>query len=189
MAKDIIVFDLDGTICDITHRLKYVQNDPPDWDTFFKKCVDDVPKEWAVKLAVGMAHVGLEIVVVSARSQVVLKETQEWFDKHWGSYGFVDKNRTACGGLYNYKLNLIRPDKDYTPDDKLKRDWLNASGIKDRILFVVDDRTRVVDMWRAEGLTCLQCDRWEERKRPKKNQVMVGGTGNIQAGGDVIINK
>jgi hypothetical protein len=173
MAKDIVVFDLDGTVADITHRLHLVQTGTPNWPRFFKECVNDVPKEWALFLALGMAAIGKKIVVVSARSQEVQKETEEWFAKHWKDIP--------------YELNLIRPQGDYTPDDDMKRAWLNASGIKDRILFIVDDRTRVVDMWRAEGLTCLQCDRWEEFKRPRKSQVMVGGTGNIQAGGDVII--
>jgi len=27
-----------------------------------------------------------------------------------------------------------------------------------RIEFVVDDRQQVVDMWRRNGITCLQCD-------------------------------
>ena len=31
-----------------------------------------------------------------------------------------------------------------------------ATGIR-RVLFVVEDRSRVVEMWRAEGLVCLQC--------------------------------
>lgn len=154
MSKNIILFDLDGTIADITHRLKYVQTPIPDWERFFKECVNDVPNEWAWALALAMAGMGKKIVVVSARSQVVLSETQEWFAKHWKDIP--------------HELNLIRPDKDYTPDDKLKLAWLNASGIKDRILFVVDDRQRVVDMWRANGLTCLQCNSWPEYKRPKK---------------------
>jgi hypothetical protein len=35
-------------------------------------------------------------------------------------------------------------------------DALKAEG-KD-ILFAVDDRQQVVDMWRRNGITCLQCD-------------------------------
>ena len=43
-----------------------------------------------------------------------------------------------------------------------------------RVLFVVDDRQRVVDMWRAEGITCLQCEAWPEYKRPKKEKANAG---------------
>jgi hypothetical protein len=28
---------------------------------------------------------------------------------------------------------------------------------KRKVLFVVEDRNRVVEMWRKEGLVCLQC--------------------------------
>ena len=63
--------------------------------------------------------------------------------------------------------------KDYTPDQDLKKKWLYSFG-KDRVLFVVDDRQRVVDMWRAEGITCLQCEAWPEYKRPKKEKANAG---------------
>ena len=59
-------------------------------------------------------------------------------------------------------LYLLRGEHDkFTPDQDLKRTWLNQFG-KEDILFVVDDRQKVVDMWREEGLTCLQCADWEE---------------------------
>ena len=37
-----------------------------------------------------------------------------------------------------------------------KREML-AGLDRSRILFVVEDRSRVVEMWRSEGLACLQC--------------------------------
>lgn len=160
MEKDTVLFDLDGTVADITHRLKYVQTPTPDWPRFFKECVNDVPKPWARELARALMFAGYRVVIVSARSRVVEQETRDWFIKHWGP------------GYMPEAIHLIRPDKDSTPDDKLKREWLYSWGLKDRVLFVVDDRQRVVDMWRAEGLTCLQCDKWEEYKRPRKSQVV-----------------
>ena len=59
---------------------------------------------------------------------------------------------------------MLREDGDNTPDQELKRAWLHAYG-KERILFTVDDRQKVVDMWREEGLTCLQCADWKEGPR------------------------
>jgi hypothetical protein len=37
-----------------------------------------------------------------------------------------------------------------------KREMI-AGVDKTKVLFVVEDRSRVVEMWRAEGLVCLQC--------------------------------
>jgi hypothetical protein len=56
----------------------------------------------------------------------------------------------------NYHDLLLRKDRDRRSDTVVKREML--SGIdRDKILFVVEDRNRVVEMWRAEGLVCLQC--------------------------------
>ena len=54
----------------------------------------------------------------------------------------------------------MRADNDQRPDSEVKQDILNslkAQGKK--ILFTVDDRQSVVDMWRANGITCLQCQK------------------------------
>jgi len=51
---------------------------------------------------------------------------------------------------------LLRKDKDRRSDTEVKRELL-ATLDKSKILFVVEDRSRVVEMWRSEGLVCLQC--------------------------------
>jgi hypothetical protein len=51
---------------------------------------------------------------------------------------------------------LLRKDNDRRADGVVKREMLAAID-KSRILFVVEDRSRVVEMWRSEGLVCLQC--------------------------------
>ena len=52
----------------------------------------------------------------------------------------------------------MRPEGDYRPDYQVKQEMLNslkAEGFE--VLFTVDDRKQVVDMWRRNGITCLQC--------------------------------
>ena len=49
----------------------------------------------------------------------------------------------------------MRPLKDFTPDDVLKQLWLDNIG-KDNVLCTFDDRKKVVDMWRNNGITCFQ---------------------------------
>ena len=52
----------------------------------------------------------------------------------------------------------MRGDKDNRPDSEIKQDILKQLQKEGKeILFVVDDRQSVVDMWRANGITCLQC--------------------------------
>jgi hypothetical protein len=52
----------------------------------------------------------------------------------------------------------MRKKGDFRPDYELKQDILNqllADGHE--ILLVVDDRKQVVEMWRRNGIMCLQC--------------------------------
>ena len=53
----------------------------------------------------------------------------------------------------------MRKDKDFRPDNEAKKD-LYEEYIKDKfeIEFVLDDRDRVVKMWRELGLRVLQVE-------------------------------
>ena len=45
---------------------------------------------------------------------------------------------------------------NYTPDDVLKKDMLDKYADINDVFLVVDDRNKVVDMWRSLGLTVFQ---------------------------------
>jgi hypothetical protein len=44
----------------------------------------------------------------------------------------------------------------FMPDEILKKEMLDTFVDKDDVLMTVDDRQKVVDMWRENGLTCFQ---------------------------------
>jgi len=148
-----IIIDLDGTLANIDHRLHYINCDKPDWDTFNKKVEEDKVNKWC-KYLMSEFYTSIEdykIIIVSARHKSTEKLTKKWLrDNH----------------ISDSELCLLRDDNDYAPDDELKQRWLDSMGteFKKNILFVVDDRQKVVDMWRREGLVCLQCYQWKEYK-------------------------
>ena len=43
--RPLYIFDLDGTLCNIEHRLHLLDNktDKDRWDKFYKACVNDKP--------------------------------------------------------------------------------------------------------------------------------------------------
>lgn len=168
MAANTILVDLDGTLADISHRLPLIQRDVPDWAAFYAACYGDKPKRWCEDLILAMSAAGYNVIIVSARSKTVETETVLWL-----------RYKTRLASLFEtgkLQLQMIRAsNKDYTPDQDLKRRWLHKFG-KQNVLFVVDDRTRVVEMWRAEGITCLQCDAWPEYKRAKKEKANAGAS-------------
>ena len=146
--KNIIV-DLDGTLANCDHRVHHVRKSDPDWDAFFRDCPLDTPNVWCVDLIRAMLAAGCHVFVVSARSRKVIWETVTWMDDLFGPDQRI-------------WLHLVRQENDSTPDQELKRAWLKKFPHREETLFVVDDRDKVVKMWREEGLTCLQCYSWPE---------------------------
>jgi predicted kinase len=146
MAKTVL-FDIDGTLADATHRLHHIQNGSRNWDAFFAACVDDPVIEPIRELAWLVDNQGYRIVLVSGRSDVVRAETEAWLAGHGVPYS--ELHMRAAG--------------DFRQDHLVKShilDALIADGHD--IAFVVDDRPSVVAMWRERGLTCLQCREWNE---------------------------
>lgn len=143
-----VIFDLDGTIADISHRTHFVRDGGKDWESFFAGCVADVPN-WPVIHAFN-AHVavGHDVEIWSARSDIVRHETEAWLD--------------IAAGILPSRLTRMRSAGDNTPDVVLKRYWLNQMHESERPDIVYDDRQRVVDMWREEGVACFQvAANWE----------------------------
>ena len=135
-----IVFDFDGTLCDITHRLHFIQNKPKDWPAFFRACANDPPIMEMVNLASRLVLAGNRVEVWSGRSDIVRRESDEWLTRH-------------CIG---HALLRMRKDGDYRQDAIVKAEWLEALPKHDWPDVVFDDRQQVVDMWRAHGVRCCQ---------------------------------
>lgn len=147
---DTIVVDIDGTLADISHRVGFIRQTPPDYPAFFAGVGGDRLNRWCAELIRGF-HGRYRVLLVSGRPESTRKATARWLRENDVPYD---------------ELILVRGHRNFRPDQELKREWLRAYG-KDRILFSVDDRQRVVDMWRDEGVVCLQCDAWTEPDKPK----------------------
>ena len=135
------IFDLDGTICDASHRLHHIQKTPKDWQTYFSLCGADKPIRHIIGLARRLYLTGAVIVYVSGRSDECREQTLAWLDEH---------------GLPSGPL-FMRKAGDHKNDDVLKIELLaevRAAGFEPTLVF--DDRSRVVRAWRAAGIPCAQ---------------------------------
>lgn len=149
----LYVFDLDGTLADLTHRLPHIQKKPKDWDTFSSLCHLDQPIEWIVRLF-RMVWLGSgnydRIIILSARVDTTREKTEAWLDQHITLY---------------YDALLMRKAGDFRPDLEVKPELLNEYLAKNpglNVEFIVEDRQSVVDAWRLAGYKVLQCDAWKE---------------------------
>ena len=144
--KNIILFDLDGTLALIDNRLNLSSNSDGkiDWDIFFdpENIKLDIPNEPVVKISQLLNAGGYKIIIFSGRSDKTFDATQSWLKEHKIPY---------------HKL-IMRDSKKYPyiSDDILKKQMLNKHLDINDVFLVFDDRNKVVDMWRKNGLTCMQ---------------------------------
>jgi hypothetical protein len=146
-VKDAIIVDLDGTLYDARERQKkHLLGEKKDFDAFHRDAEHDKPHYWCQALIWAMHHAGHFTVFTSGRDDTYRPETQRWL---LGRLGF---------GTRQYELHM-RPAGDYTADDTMKERWLKDLILpKYHVVFAIDDRKRVADMWRRNGITCLHCD-------------------------------
>jgi predicted secreted acid phosphatase len=149
--KKAVICDLDGTLCDISERRKFVNSTKKDWAAFScpENIAKDKPNNWCCELVKLLSGNQTEILFVSGRmnSKGVDKCTIEWIKKYTGLKASLGENL------------FMRNDADYRKDTDIKQE-IYDTHIKGKyeILFALDDRKVVVDMWRENNLTCLQCD-------------------------------
>jgi phosphoglycolate phosphatase-like HAD superfamily hydrolase len=137
---DCYLFDIDGTLADVSHRLHLIASRPKRWDEFFAASADDKAIVHVRDLARHLAKVA-KVVFVSGRSDQVRQETEDWLEREVG----------IRGPLYMRKKTDRRP--DYIVKAELL-DQLLADGY--RPLMAFDDRDQVVRMWRERGVPCAQ---------------------------------
>ncbi|MCC6156382.1 MAG: polynucleotide kinase [Candidatus Hydrogenedentes bacterium] len=137
---DCYLFDIDGTLADVSHRLHHIAKKPKDWDAFFAASADDKAIAHIRDLARDLSKVAT-VVFVSGRSDQVRAETEDWLEREVG----------LRGPLYMRKARDRRP--DYIVKAELLERLL-ADGYRPVMAF--DDRDQVVKMWRARGIPCAQ---------------------------------
>lgn len=130
-TPEAILVDIDGTLARMTDR------GPFDW----KRVGEDQPVQTIIDYVRMHYAAGRTVIVMSGRLDVCRTETEEWLEEH-------------------LQIPFVGPfmrDRTEAPDDQIKLELFNKH-IRDNytIHSVLDDRDRVVKMWRELGLTCLQ---------------------------------
>jgi phosphoglycolate phosphatase-like HAD superfamily hydrolase len=136
-----VIFDIDGTLANGTHRQRHLTAPKKDWDAFYAAMGEDTAIQPIIDLANQLAC-DYHIVLCTGRPSNYREVTERWLYDH-------DVPRSA---LY------MRAEGDFRDDTIVKREMLaqmREAGFEPWL--VVDDRTKVVRMWREEGLVCLQC--------------------------------
>lgn len=147
--KRAILVDIDGTMALMNGRGPFewhrVGEDRPNVPVVtlirMLQHLRELQMEWATDYDLS----NHEIIFMSGRDEVCYAETEEWLVKL---------------GFYGFKL-FMRPSLPagvQQPGDEIVKLALFDEHIRDNydVQFVLDDRDKVVRMWRSIGLTCLQ---------------------------------
>ena len=152
--KNTVIFDLDGTLAIIEKRRlkagsptgKTPTPSKMDWDVFFdaENIKLDEPHDPVIKMAQMLDAAGHMIVIFSGRSKATKDATKDWLNDLDIPFDVL-KMRPTAGGF------------KFMKDDVLKKKWLDdLFPNTDDITCVFDDRDKVVQMWRDNGITCFQ---------------------------------
>lgn len=144
-GEKVIICDLDGTLCNVKHRLHFVQKpdgEPKDWEGFFNHMMSDTPNDNVKKDIVGLYLAGYKIIFVSARPEKYRAFTVDWLRDHVG--------------LEEYLL-IMRENGDSRKDTLVKEEIYNKYLKNLTIVKIYDDRPSVIRMWRSKGLEVVDC--------------------------------
>jgi len=146
---EYVLFDIDGTLADLSHRTPLVRTKPKNWPEFFRKIPED-KMIWPVFAVLqAMDYMGYRVVLLSGRGEESRKATEEWLKKF----------RVPHTEL------LMRPEKDYRPDEIVKKELFEKRfPLEERgfIIGIFDDRPKVIRMWQSIGLKVFNVGTGEE---------------------------
>lgn len=134
-----IIIDIDGTVAQVGGRIKYLKEEPTNWDAFYDACFEDQPIMEVINMLKALEN-QYEFIFCTGRRESVRSQTERWLE-NYGLFGIV----------------LMRPDGDFRHDTQVKPEQLELASItKEDIAFVLEDRNSMVKQWRSMGLKCLQ---------------------------------
>lgn len=128
-----VLCDLDGTLALLGGRDPYRP----------ERCATDEPCWPVAMVLLGLSLLPLppQVILVSGRPERARDPTERWLERY----------------RFPYSRLLLRPNGDYRPDEVVKRELYDREIAPSfDVLFVLDDRSKVVAMWRELGLLCFQ---------------------------------
>ncbi|MFF0745982.1 hypothetical protein ACFYVL_36875 [Streptomyces sp. NPDC004111] len=140
--RPLAVFDLDGTLADSSHRQRFLERRPRDWNAFFAAAPQDPPLAEGVALALRSAE-ECEVVYLTGRPERCRRDTETWLSRH---------------GLPEGRI-WMRSDNDRRPARLTKLEVLRKLAREREVRVLVDDDAQVCEAAERAGFTVVRA-RW-----------------------------
>ena len=134
---DAVIFDMDGTLCDTSTTVHFVQGEDRNFDAFHAASMECPPHQHVVDGLRKAQADGLAVIIVTARTSKWRDYTIKWLD----------------GLDISYDALYMRIEADFRPDYVIKKDILKqilADGFTP--VHAWDDSDKVIALWRENGI-------------------------------------
>lgn len=132
--RPLAVFDVDGVLADVRHRLHHIEGRPRDWAAFFAAAAADPPLSPGLELARECAA-ECEVVYLTGRPERLRAVTRGWLDREGAPDGRL----------------FMRADRDRRPARLVKAAALQRLAEGREVRTVVDDDPEVIGVLLAAG--------------------------------------
>src|SRR5687768_9944903 len=140
MKQNAIIVDIDGTLADSPQVAPFRDGDKTNWAAWMSATAYSPVNEWCREIVNNFALSNYKIIFLTARSSDNngKKITEDWLKRNV---------------VVNYELHM-RDVGDTRPDMEMKREVFTKNiAPYYNVVFAVDDKRSVVDMWRDLGIT------------------------------------
>jgi Zn ribbon nucleic-acid-binding protein len=142
--RQAAIFDVDGTLVDVTSIRHHVMGTPKRFDLFHGGAIDCPANAPVVDLLRLCRESGLAIIIVTARNEQWLYHTLLWLEEN---------------GIEHDEI-FMRGHKDQRPDYEVKSDILRKIEQRFNVRLAVDDNPSVIRLWEERGIQTVVVPGW-----------------------------
>lgn len=140
-----IICDIDGTLSNDENRVDLVDKEEPDIEKYHAYARFDKPNAWCAELLRLFRKDGYRLVFITGRPESMRAETLTWLTSNLdfleNEFELIMKAETDPEDTVEFKRHRFRADVLPVYD----------------VEFALEDRAALANMWRSEGVPCLQC--------------------------------
>jgi hypothetical protein len=138
----MIIVDIDGTLANSKQRHKLATNSDGNinWDVLYDydNVISDKPIQYIIDSVQIWKSLGYKVVLFTSRPERIKEATEYWLKKYDVPYD---------------ELHMRSVEDHYIKDTELKRKMYDEFVDKD-VLFTIEDKQEIVDMWEGLGIRC-----------------------------------
>lgn len=134
---DAIIFDVDGTLCDVRSVRHHVLKHPKDFHAFHADSINCPANPEVLAAAKSAREAGYAVIVVTARENRWMYHTLIWLKEN---------------GV-EHDLLLMRSANDFRPDREIKSEilaYLHRKGYN--VVEAWDDNPKIISLWEEHGI-------------------------------------